>query len=64
MTDKEKMRQGLNYAIDVAFGANCELVKIPVEAAINIAELLKEQDAKNPEVTYCPNCGAYVEVGK
>lgn len=50
MPDREKALRLLNQAIDTAFGANCELVKLPVTVAIEIEELLREQKKEQKRI--------------
>lgn len=49
MIDRETVIRALDQAIDVAFGANCELAKVPVGIAIHAVSLLKEQEPKKRE---------------
>ena len=49
MIDRETVIRALDQAIDIAFGANCELAKVPVGIAIHAVSLLKEQEPKKRE---------------
>ena len=48
MTDRDRVIGTLNAAIDIAFGTNCELAKIPVDIAVHAVDLLKEQEPVKP----------------
>lgn len=49
MIDRETVIRALDQAIDIAFGANCELAKVPVGIAIHAVSMLKEQEPKKRE---------------
>ena len=66
MIDTETVIRALDQAIDIAFGANCELAKVPVGIAIHAVSMLKEQEPKKQENTgkNCwPMCGDIAEGG-
>lgn len=66
MTDRDRVIGTLNAAIDIAFGTNCELAKIPVDIAVHAVDLLKEQEPKKQENSgsNCwPMCGDIAEGG-
>ena len=47
MADRERVISTLNAAIDIAFGTNCELAKIPVDIAVHAVDMLKEREPVN-----------------
>ena len=66
MTDRDRVIGTLNAAIDIAFGTNCELAKIPVDIAVHAVDMLKEQRCYKGKgfdggSWYCGKCGALVK---
>ena len=56
MTDRETVINVLNAAIDTAFAANCELVKVPVNIAIHAVDMLKPKKRESRAMLPC-KCG-------
>ena len=56
MTDRETVINVLNAAIDTAFAANCELVKVPVNIAIHAVDMLKPKKRESLAMLPC-KCG-------
>lgn len=66
MTDRDRVIATLSVAIDIAFGTNCELAKIPVDIAVHAVDLLKEQEpkkARKQRGNCWPMCGDIAEGG-
>ena len=65
MIDRKKVILGLEYLHSVMKRTSTEATEPLVKIIADALALLKEQEAaktQKPAHTYCPNCGAYVEV--